>query len=257
MSRLLAEMTAPEVADAVAAEATTVILPLGSTEQHGPHLPLATDSIRAAALAAGLAAELQDILVAPTLPIGCSDEHTGFAGLLSLDHETLARVICDCGRRIAGWGVRRLILLSAHGGNGVALETARTRLRDQTPELEVTVLSLTEDTSAILARIARADGVGQAEVGLHAGEGETSELLRLRPDLVRTDRVVAGYLGASEEIMPLLRRDGVRALSETGTLGDPRAASARRGADYLAAQIDGFRRTLEAMQPCLGEDARC
>ncbi len=113
MTGLLAEMTWAEVADAIAGGATTVILPLGATEQHGPHLPLGTDTFRAAALAERLAAALPDTLVAPTLPIGCSDEHTGFAGLLSLDHATLAAVIVDCAARMAGWGVRRLVLLSS------------------------------------------------------------------------------------------------------------------------------------------------
>ena len=121
MTGLLAEMTWAEVADAVAGGATTVVLPLGATEQHGPHLPLGTDTFRAAALAEQLAAALPDTLVAPVLPIGCSDEHTGFAGLLSLDHTTLAGVIVDCAMRMAGWGVRRLVLLSSHGGNASAL----------------------------------------------------------------------------------------------------------------------------------------
>ena len=145
MSRLLAEMTSPEVDQAIAAGITTVILPLGATEQHGPHLPLGTDTFRAAALADGLDAASTGTLVAPPLPVGCSDEHTGFAGLLGLDHETLARVIVDCGNRMAAWGVRRLVLLSAHGGNGRALELARARLQEEAVELEVWVLEIVGD----------------------------------------------------------------------------------------------------------------
>ena len=99
MKRVLAEMTWPDVAQAVACGMTTVILPLGATEQHGPHLPLGTDTFRAEALAERLASALPDALVAPALPIGCSDEHSGFAGLLSLDHATLAGVIVHCARR--------------------------------------------------------------------------------------------------------------------------------------------------------------
>ncbi|MCG6867553.1 MAG: creatininase family protein, partial [Gammaproteobacteria bacterium] len=117
MTGRLAEMTWPEVAQALAGGVTTVILPLGATEQHGPHLPLATDTVRAAALAEALAEQLTQTLVAPVLPIGCSDEHSGFPGLLSLEGGTLARVIVDCARRMAAWGLQRLILLSAHGGN--------------------------------------------------------------------------------------------------------------------------------------------
>lgn len=244
MSCLLAEMTAPQVAEAVTSGLTTVILPLGSTEQHGPHLPLATDSIRATALADGLAAALPGTLVAPVLPVGCSDEHTGFPGLISLDHETLARVIVDCGRRLAGWGVRQLVLLSAHGGNTAAIEIARTRLRDQVPGLQVRVLGGSPAMSQTLAEIAATDGITPEAVGLHAGEGETSEMLHIHPDLVRMDRAAAGYTGPMPAVMPQLRRVGLRGVTASGTLGDPRAACARRGADYLATQIESFRRML-------------
>lgn len=251
MSRSLAEMTAPEVADAIAGGIATVVLPLGSTEQHGAHLPLATDSIRAAALAHGLGDLLPDVLIAPVLPIGCSDEHTGFAGLIGLDHETLAQVVVDCGRRLAGWGVRRLVVLSAHGGNGRALEMARTRLQVAVPEIEVLVVGSSAAMGEALKRIAAADGIAPEAIGLHAGEGETSEMLQLRPDLVRMDRAIAGCAASLADIMPLLRSEGLRAVTPSGTLGDPRDASARRGAAYLAVQIDSLKRTIErAGEPC-------
>ena len=244
MSLLLAEMTSREVADAIAAGVTTVILPLGATEQHGLHLPLGTDSFRAADLALGLSAVVPGALVAPVLPVGCSDEHTGFAGLLSLDHETLARVIVDCGRRMTAWGVRRLVLLSAHGGNGFALERARRELHEQAVGLEVWILGSSAALTWTLLRIAAADGVPAEAVGLHAGEGETSEMLHLRPELVHMDRAVAGYAGSMRAVMPRLWQGGLRQVTPTGTLGDPRDARANRGAEYLAAQIESFRRML-------------
>lgn len=243
--RALADMTWPEVEGAIAAGITTVILPLGATEQHGPHLPLGTDTVRATSLAEDLNQALSASLVAPTLPVGCSDEHTGFAGLLGVDHETLARVIADCGRRMAGWGVRRLVLLSAHGGNIDALELARARLQRDLPELDVEILAPSQALIEALLRIAGANGISSAAVGLHAGEGETSEMLSLRPDLVRMDRAVAGYTGSMRDIMPRLRQAGLRDLTPTGTLGDPSGAHAGRGAEYLAAQVDSFRRALE------------
>ncbi len=244
MSRLLAEMTWPEVERAVAAGATTVILPLGATEQHGPHLPLGTDTLRAAFVAEQLGKTLASTLVAPPLPVGCSDEHTGFAGLIGVDHETLARVIADIGRRLVGWGVKCLVLLSAHGGNAEALELARARLKEEAPELAVRTLTPSPALIAALLAIAEGDGVPSAAVGLHAGEGETSEMLSLRPDLVRMDLAVAGYAGPMGEIMPRLRQAGVRAVAPLGTLGDPSRACARRGAAYLAAQVDSFRQAL-------------
>ena len=246
MTRRLAEMTWPAVADAVAAGATTVILPLGATEQHGPHLPLGTDTFRAAALAERLAAALPDALVAPALPVGCSDEHHGFAGLLSLDQETLASVIVDCARRMADWGVGRLLILSAHGGNGTALDLAASRLAEEMPGLRVVTLGdATALSDAILAVAAR-ERIAPDAVGLHAGEGETSEMLALRPDLVLMERIVPGCREDLAVLMPRLRQGGLRSVTFTGTLGDASEADGARGARYLAAEIEGYRRALAA-----------
>lgn len=244
MTDLLAEMTWGEVADAIAGGATTVILPLGATEQHGPHLPLGTDTFRAAALAERLAAALPNALVAPTLPIGCSDEHTGFAGLLSLDHATLAAVIVDCAARMAGWGVQRLVLLSSHGGNASALALAATQLQERACPVSLLVLAASMPLTHALQRIAAADGVSSDALGLHAGEGETSEMLHLRPDLVRFERLGPGYTGPMADILAQLRKCGLKAVTATGTLGDPSAAEAGRGARYLDAQIRAYRQQL-------------
>ena len=246
MTRRLAEMTWPEVERAVAAGCTTVILPLGATEQHGPHLPLGTDTVRAAFLATQLGARRSDFLVAPAIPIGCSDEHTGFSGLLSLDPETLAGLIVDCARRMTAWGVRRLVLLSAHGGNARALELARARLKEQAGDLEVAVLTSSKRLDRTLADIAAADGIKPDEAGLHAGESETSEMLHLRPELVHMDRAVAGYTGSMADVRPLLRQVGLRQVTATGTLGDPRAACPERGRNYLRVQIDDLLQMLPA-----------
>jgi mycofactocin system creatininase family protein len=239
LTHRLAEMTWPDVADAVKAGATTVILPLGATEQHGPHLPLGTDTIRASALAERMAERLGPaFLVAPALPFGCSDEHSGFPGLLGLQHETLARVIVDLARRLTGWGVRRLVLLSAHGGNGEALERALTLLRRELPDLEVRTNGNLEAIAPVLLEVARRDGISANALGLHAGEGETSEMLHLRPDLVRSKDSAPGFTGDMETVRDELRKGGSRAVTEEGVLGDPTSAEAGRGARYLDVLTD-------------------
>lgn len=248
MTRRLAEMAWPAVTGAVAAGAATVILPLGATEQHGPHLPLGTDTFRAMALADRLAEILPDALVAPALPVGCSDEHQGFAGLLSLDRETLASVIVDCARRMAGWGVCRLLILSAHGGNGDALDLAASRLAEEMPELRVVVLGDATDLSDAILAVAAREGIAADAVGLHAGEGETSEMLALRPDLVLMERIVPGCRESVTDLMPRLRQGGLRSVTPTGTLGDASNADGARGARYLAAEIEGYRRAVAASQ---------
>ena len=244
MRRLLAEMTWPEIAEAVAAGFTTVVMPLGATEQHGPHLPLGTDTFRAEALAERLAAVLPDAVVAPALPIGCSDEHSGFAGLLSLDHTTLASVIFDCARRMAAWGVRRLVLLSAHGGNRQALELAAARLSAEVRELQVELVGSSTTVSGSLLTLAEAEGISAEAVGLHAGDAETSEMLCLRPDLVRMERIVPGHVGSMTEVMPRLLHAGLRSVTPSGVLGEASRADGARGERYLAEQIKSYRQEL-------------
>ncbi|MGQ9927648.1 MAG: mycofactocin biosynthesis peptidyl-dipeptidase MftE [Chloroflexaceae bacterium] len=241
----MAHLTWPEVARAVAGGADTVILPLGATEQHGPHLPLGTDTLRAEALARRLARRLPGALVAPALPIGCSDEHAGFPGLLSLDAATLATVIVDCARRMAAWGITRLVLLSAHGGNGQALALAVERLRRELPDLRVWLPAHTLAPDEAVLAVAAEAGITPEEFGLHAGEGETSELLWLRPDLVRAE-AAAGYCGEMTTIVDTLQRLGLQAVTPNGVLGDPSRAHTARGERYLDARAGALAKELLA-----------
>jgi creatinine amidohydrolase len=241
----LADITWPEVEQAVADGATTLILPLGATEQHGPHLPLGTDSLRAAALAERVAARLPGALVAPVLPVGCSDEHTGFAGLLSLEAETLAAVIVDCARRMVAWGVRKLVLLSAHGGNGQALVLAAERLTRELPDLQLWTPGDLLDVGGAVLAVAEREGVRAEAIGLHAGEGETSEVLHLRPDLVRRDQAAPGFTGDMAKILPWLYAVGLRPVTPSGVLGDPTDAEPARGERYLDARAAEIAATIE------------
>jgi creatinine amidohydrolase len=238
-------MTWPEVADAISQGVDTVILPLGATEQHGLHLPLGTDTFRAQAVAEGLANGLQNALVAPVLPVGCSDEHSGFPGLLSLNHETLAQVLVDCAQRMVDWGVQRLILLSAHGGNGQALKLATQRLQERLPNLQVFIPEDLTTVSQRLLQAAQEDHITPEAVGLHAGEGETSEMLHLRPDLVLMNKAAAGYTGDMTEVVSQLEALGLQPLTSNGVLGDPRSAKGQRGARYLAIEVDTYKQDIE------------
>lgn len=232
----LTELTWPDVAQAVATGITAVILPLGATEQHGPHLPLGTDTYRAVALAEHLAERLP-ALVAPVIPIGCSGEHSGFAGLLSLEAETLAAVIVDCARRMVEWGVQRLVVLPAHGGNGRALALAEARLHQALPALAVWIPDPMAICGEAVLTIAAEAGLPFNTMGLHAGEWETSELLGLHPEQVRMEQAAPGHTGDMDAALATLMAKGMRALTATGVVGDPCAADASRGARYLAAQV--------------------
>jgi mycofactocin precursor peptide peptidase len=193
-------------------------VPLGSTEQHGPHLPLDTDTRVATALAAGLARRRGDVLAAPALAYGASSEHAGFPGTLSIGVEALETLLVELVRSASAF-CRGTVLVCGHGGNRTALEAAVARLRGE--------------GRTALGWMATVPG-GDA----HAGRTETSLLLALAPGRVRRRRAAAGERRPLEELMPRLRRDGVAAVSANGVLGDPAGASAGEGERLLAGLLD-------------------
>lgn len=213
------------LADATSAESAarrTLLVPVGSLEQHGPHLPLNTDTLIAEAVATG-AAELLDreeirTWVAPPLAFGSSGEHQSFPGTVSIGTEALTTVLIELVRSARTWA-DRVVFVNAHGGNVQALTRAVTQLRREGHEVEW-LPCRTE------------------EVDLHAGRTETSLLLHLRPDAVRPDRAAAGDTRPLEEILPMLIAGGVAAVSANGVLGDPSGASAQEGATMLRAMVE-------------------
>jgi creatinine amidohydrolase len=211
--RPLGETTWPEVP-----ERPVLLVPVGSTEQHGPHLALGTDALVAEAVASGLAARIDGAMVAPVLEYGASGEHADFPGTLSIGLEVLLRVLVELGRSATLWA-GSVVFVNGHGGNAVAVDGA-TRL----------LVEEGRDVRWVPCAVAGADA--------HAGRTETSLLLHLAPRLVRPDRVEAGETGPIQGLLPRLRADGVRALSPNGVLGDPGGASAEEGARILAAMID-------------------
>ncbi len=194
-----------------------LVVPLGSVEQHGHHLPLDTDTRVAGAVAraAGL-----DAVLAPPLPYGASGEHEGFPGTVSLGTETLAAVLVEYGRSACRWA-GRLLVVNGHGGNLDALRRAVPLLRAE-------------------GRDAAWFPCGVPGGDAHAGRTETSLLLHLAPEAVRTDRSVPGVTAPLGELLPRLRAEGVRAVSPTGVLGDPAGASAAEGARLLAGLAGGL-----------------
>jgi mycofactocin system creatininase family protein len=214
MGGSLSDLASPEAARA--APGAILAVPVGATEQHGPHLPLSTDTEIAAALVEGLAAARPSVVAAPPLAYGSSGEHAGFAGTLSIGQEALERVLVELVRSAAATFARSL-LVCAHGGNREALRRAELRLRAE-------------------GRDARAWFPRWSE-GEHAGRVETSLMLSLAPDRVRLERATAGATESVEELMPRLVAAGVRAVSPNGVLGDPAGASAQEGRVLLRHEI--------------------
>ena len=234
----LFEMTRPEVEEAIASGVDTVIITIGSTEQHGLHLPLGTDAIMGEALGQRVAHALGDTLLAPGMRIGCSEHHMDFAGSLTLSRQTFIGVVGDICRSLARHGFRHIVLLPTHGGNFAPLAKAVEAIR---PELSGVNLIAFTDLMAFMDEIfqtGKARKVTPEQAGAHAGEFETSIMLYLRPDLVAIDKAQPGYVGDQLRIAPLVFEKGFRAVTANGVLGDPRNASAANGEAYMAAITD-------------------
>lgn len=232
MTRVLAEMTWPEVESALE-ETQVVLVPTASIEQHGPALPLSVDAIRARELGRRVAAELGCFL-APTVRPGLSDHHMDFPGTISLAEETFRAVVSDYCRSLDAHGFREVALFTSHGGNCDALEAAAARA-DADLDAHVFVAGTREGLMAARTEALGAFGVPPEAVGAHAGAAETAFLLATDPDLVGPTAGVSGYTGDVDET--LLDR-GVRAVTDTGVLGDPSEGTAERGRALVEACVE-------------------
>jgi creatinine amidohydrolase len=189
-------------------------VPVGATEQHGPHLPLSTDTDIAVGLCERLARSREDVIVAPPVAYGSSGEHTGFPGTLSIGQDALRAVLVELVRS-AATTYDGVILVCGHGGNAAPVSSAVAQLRREGHD--------------VLA-------VGPSWEGdPHAGRTETSLMLALRPESVQMERAVAGDRRPLSELLPSLRQAGVRSVSATGVLGDPTGATAAEGHQLLDA----------------------
>jgi mycofactocin precursor peptide peptidase len=195
--------------------APLLVVPLGSVEQHGHHLPLGTDTSVACAAAERAAAALDGVLLAPALAYGASGEHEGFPGTISIGTEALTGLLVEYGRSACRWA-GRVLIVNGHGGNLDALRSAVPLLRSEG-----------RDVAWFPCGVAGGDA--------HAGRTETSLMLHVEPEWVVGGRAVPGVTTPIGELLPRLRDEGVRAVSPTGVLGDPTGASAEEGAALLSA----------------------
>jgi len=196
-----------------------LVVPVGSCEQHGPHLPLHTDTVIAVALANALADARDDCVVTPPLTITASGEHQGFPGTLSIGNDAMSAVVIELVRS-ADWAAG-VVFVNGHGGNVTAMQAATT--------------VLARERRRVVTWWIRVPGGDP-----HAGRVETSLMLALAPSDVRLHLAVAGPIPSNDELV----EHGVQALSPTGVLGDPAGASVDEGHRLFASLADDLGATV-------------
>ncbi|MCS6930769.1 MAG: creatininase family protein [Acetobacteraceae bacterium] len=236
-----ADLAAPELRDLARADAV-VLCPVASLEQHGPHLPTATDSLIGDAVCRAASDRTASPSVAlPPVWTGLSEHHFPFGGTISLDHAALFAVLRGIARSLRACGFRRLFLVNTHGGNTEAVALAAREIAAEFA-MPVVAASPWRIAAAEVARLLDRQGGVQ-----HACEAETSLLLHLAPRLVHAERI-AGSLSeggvAAGEVFARALSFAERA-PRTGVRGDPRAATAGKGAAILEALAAGLARAVD------------
>jgi creatinine amidohydrolase len=218
--------------------AKVAVLPVGSFEQHGGHLPLSTDTLVACAIARRIADDY-DLMLLPPVTVSCSHEHAGFAGSVSISSSTLCAIVRDVATSLDQAGIPNLVVVNCHGGNyalsNVVQEANLARRR-------MLLFPLGEDWDD--ARAAAGLDTGNQE-DMHGGEAETSILLADAPEVVR-----ASYVDADFDVHDRrhLLTTGMAGYTKTGIIGRPSLATAEKGRALLAAFSAGFREHLAQLQ---------
>ncbi|MEM1289999.1 MAG: creatininase family protein [Cyanobacteria bacterium P01_H01_bin.162] len=229
-----------------------IVQPMGAIEQHGPHLPLVVDAAIATAVLGKALTQLPEALPAYALPplyYGKSNEHWHFPGTITLSAETLRQVLLESAASLYRAGFRKLIWLNAHGGQPQVLDMAARDLHQTHPDLMVFphfVWNVPNPAAELLTP-------KELELGIHAGDAETSLMLSILPDQVQFDQAVCEYphglptdgLLSMEGALPFawVTRD----LTRSGVLGDATVATVAKGDRLLAALAAGWVRVIEAV----------
>ncbi|MCP9208834.1 creatininase family protein [Streptomyces sp. NEAU-Y11] len=223
--------------DVRARGARVAVLPVGSFEQHGAGLPLITDTVVACAIASEIAA-VHPVLALPPITVSCSHEHADWPGTVSISAATLHAVVRDIAVSLRASGVHALVVINGHGGNyvlrNVVQESAGIGMR----------MALFPGSADWAAARERAGVQTPSNSDMHAGELETSILLRVRPELVRPGQEKADWIADDRKHLLTL---GMSAYTESGVIGRPSLASAEKGKELLAGLVDSFHEYLSLL----------
>lgn len=225
--------------DVAAGRADVAVLPIGSFEQHGPYLPLMTDTVIACAIAREVAAAYP-VHRLPPVTISCSHEHAAWPGTVSISAATLCAVVRDIAESLRRSGINNLVLINGHGGNYVLRNVVQESAGSGTR------MALFPGSADWGAARDRAGVQTSSYSDMHAGEVETSILLHVHPELIRPGYETSDWLADDREHLLTL---GMRAYTESGVIGRPSLASAEKGKKVLAGLVDSFAEYLSILAP--------
>ncbi len=243
---LMEEMTWQEIKYAVEEGKKTAIVVAASIEQHGPHLPTATDTIIGYALAEAVAKKLGTALVAPVLRPALSRHHIDFPGSITLRMQTFVNMLEEVCFSLKAHGFQNLVVFASHGGNTDALKAFTPSIAKKLgPEILLLFVHGLEKNIKSMQEFLARKGITPPKAGVHAGFSETSIMLMLRPDLVNMEKAVPGLTDEAfyrpENIMNSKIKSfihGIRSQSKNGILGDPTGANAEIGKEIFENKVN-------------------
>jgi creatinine amidohydrolase/Fe(II)-dependent formamide hydrolase-like protein len=237
--RRIEEMSWFQIKNALESGVDTVVAAAGSMEQHGPHMPMITDTLLGTVIADGVAARMGNVLRGPTIPFGVSEHHMAFRGTITLDKETFKTVVKQYVQSLAHHGFKTVIIIPSHGGNFGPLKEIEEETGGEINGARYLPYTDLWEFVAVMNAVAEPDGISPEVSGAHAGEAETSMVLAERPELVDMSRAEAGFVEQmNEEHARRLFEEGMTALTDNGILGDARPADAARGRRYIDSMAD-------------------
>lgn len=249
-NRYFAYLTSPAIASMPNKQNVVIIQPMGAIEQHGAHLPLIVDAAISIGVLGRALKKLDPAIPAYALPplyYGKSNEHSTFAGTITMSTQTMLAVLTDIAESIYRAGFRKLALMNSHGGQPQILEIVARDLHEKYPDLTIFPL-FTWRVPNVAKDLLTAK---ELEFGIHGGDAETSLMLALLPEQVDMNQAVTEYpYGLPDRSM--LSMEGAnpfawvtRDLTQSGVLGDARAATKEKGEKILSSLVDGWTELIE------------
>lgn len=232
------ELTWKEVENEIESGKDTVLILLGSIEQHGPHLPLNTDTLICQELGTRVAKKLGDALVAPVIRPGCSEHHLDFSGTISFPEELMVKIIHEYCVSLDKHGFRYIVLIPFHGGNFDPVKKAKKKIKGSLKNAELIVFTDLELMMNKIQEGMKKELDDYKETMIHAGGGETAVVRAIDEKLVREDKIEKGYEG--ELSLSDLFVKGLKYFTQNGVLGDPSNVTSEAGNSVLETISDYY-----------------